>query len=310
LQSRFSDECRRADEDAARASEKSSDESGREVRSMRGRGLTKWALIALLSVQTGCGGGLLAGAASSRVSMGFNLFSPEQDVELGRASAAEVARQSDVVEDERVNEYVQRLGERVASRAPGYKFRYKFVVVDSPEANAFALPGGYVFVNSGAIEAARNEGELAGVLAHEISHVVLRHGTNQASKAYVAKNAMRLLDAALGGAKEGLRTLAYSLGLAGPGRLFMKFNRDAESQADVEGARLMAAAGYDPRDMADFFQRLDERAGDARAGETADDHPSPASRAAAISELLPALQVSASPTHDTEEFRRMKARLR
>jgi predicted Zn-dependent protease len=277
---------------------------------MRGRGLMKWALIALLSVQTGCGGGLLAGAASSRVSMGFNLFSPEQDVELGRASAAEVARQSDVVEDERVNEYVQRLGERVASRAPGYKFRYKFVVVDSPEANAFALPGGYVFVNSGAIEAARNEGELAGVLAHEISHVVLRHGTNQASKAYVAKNAMRLLDAALGGAKEGLRTLAYSLGLAGPGRLFMKFNRDAESQADVEGARLMAAAGYDPRDMADFFQRLDERVGDARAGETADDHPTPASRAAAISEFLPTLHVSASPTHDTEEFRRMKARLR
>jgi predicted Zn-dependent protease len=286
---------------------------------MRARGFLKWALVALLSVQTACGGGLLAGAgpvrslvsgASSRVSAGFNLFSPEQDVELGKASAEDVARQSDVLEDERVTRYVQRLGDKIASHAPGYQFRYKFVVVDSPETNAFALPGGYVFVNSGAIEAARNEGELAGVLAHEISHVVLRHGTNQASKAYVAKNAMRLIDAALGGAKQDVRRLAYSLGFAGPGKLFLKFNRDAELQADVEGARLMAAAGYDPRDMASFFQSLGERDDDAsRVVETADDHPDPARRAAAIDALLPTLEVSASPLRDTEEFRQMKSRL-
>ena len=288
---------------------------------MRGGGFLKWALVALLTVQTACGGGLLAGAgagpvrilvsgASSRVSAGFNLFSPEQDIELGKNSAAEVARHSTVVEDERVTRYVQRLGDKIAARAPGYRFRYKFVVVDSAETNAFALPGGYVFVNSGAIEAARNEGELAGVLAHEISHVVLRHGTNQASKVYLAKNAMRLIDAALGGAKNDVRRLASSLGLAGPGRLFLKFNRDAELQADVEGARLMAAAGYDPRDMASFFENLNERQGDATtAREPADDHPEPASRAAAIDELLPTLEVSASPTRDTEEFRQMKSRL-
>jgi predicted Zn-dependent protease len=286
---------------------------------MRARGFLRWALVALLSVQTACGGGLLAGVgpvrslvsgASSRVSAGFNLFSPEQDVELGKASAEEVARQSDVLEDERVNRYVQRLGDKIASHAPGYHFRYKFVVVDSPETNAFALPGGYVFVNSGAIEASRNEGELAGVLAHEISHVVLRHGTNQASKAYVAKNAMRLIDAALGGAKQDVRRLAYSLGFAGPGKLFLKFNRDAELQADVEGARLMAAAGYDPRDMSSFFHSLGERDDDAsRVSETADDHPDPARRAAAIDALLPTLEVSASPVHDTDEFRQMKSRL-
>ena len=286
---------------------------------MRARGFLKWALVALLFVQTACGGGLLAGAVpvgglvsggSSRVSAGFNLFSPEQDIELGKASAEEVARQSDVLEDERVNRYVQRLGDKIASHAPGYQFRYKFVVVDSPETNAFALPGGYVFVNSGAIEAARNEGELAGVLAHEISHIVLRHGTNQASKAYVAKNAMRLIDAALGGAKQDVRRLASSLGFAGPGKLFLKFNRDAELEADVEGARLMAAAGYDPRDMASFFQSLGERDEDAsRIAETADDHPDPARRAAAIDALLPALEVGASPLHDTGEFRQMKSRL-
>jgi predicted Zn-dependent protease len=286
---------------------------------MRARGLMRWALVALLTVQTACGGELLAGAgpvrslvsgASSRVSAGFNLFSPEQDVELGKASAEEVARQSVVVEDERVTRYVQRLGDKIAARAPGYHFQYKFIVVDSKETNAFALPGGYVFVNSGAIESAHNEGELAGVLAHEISHVVLRHGTNQASKAYVAKSAMRLIDAALGGAKNDVRRLAASLGFAGPGRLFLKFNRDAELQADVEGARLMAAAGYDPRDMASFFESLDEqRDGDAKTTASADDHPDPSTRAAAIDELLPSLDVSASPVHDTDEFRQMKSRL-
>ena len=282
---------------------------------MRGRRFLKWALVALLVVQTACGGGLLAGVGPVRglfsgASSSFNLFTPEQDVELGRASAEEIARQSVVLDDERVTRYVQRLGDKIAARAEGHKFRYKFVVVDSPETNAFALPGGYVFVNSGAIEAARNEGELAGVLAHEISHVVLRHGTNQASKVYVAKNTMRLMDAVLGGAKDDVRRFAHSLGLSGPGTLFLKFNRDAELQADVEGARLMAAAGYDPRDMASFFESLGERDGDAaKTYEVADDHPRPAQRAAAIDKLLPALEVSASPTHDTEEFRQMKSRL-
>lgn len=285
---------------------------------MRARGLMKLALVALLFVQTACGGGLLAGvgpvrslvsSASSRVSAGFNLFSPEQDIELGRTSAEEVERQSVVLEDERVTRYVQKLGDKIAAQAPGYHFRYKFVVIDSKETNAFALPGGYVFVNSGAIEAAHNEGELAGVLAHEISHVVLRHGTNQASKAYVAKSAMSLVDAALGGAKNDVRRIAAALGFTGTGKLFLKFNRDAELQADVEGARLMAAAGYDPRDMASFFESLDERDGDARVSATADDHPDPAKRAEAIDELLPSLDVSVSPVHDTEEFRQMKSRL-
>lgn len=281
---------------------------------MRGRKFLKWALVSLLVVQTACGGGLLAGVGPASglfddASSSFNLFTPEQDVELGKTSAEEIARQSSVLEDERVTRYVQRIGDKLASRADGYQFQYKFVVVDSPETNAFALPGGYVFVNSGAIEAARNEGELAGVLAHEISHVVLRHGTNQASKVYVAKNAMRLMDAVLGGAKDDVRKFAHSLGLSGPGTLFVKFNRDAELQADVEGARLMAAAGYDPRDMASFFESLGEHDGDAAKTTETDDHPRPTQRAAAIDELLPALKVSASPTHDTAEFRQMKSRL-
>jgi len=275
---------------------------------MRARRFSSWALIALLFVQTACGG-LLAGAewgapAPRHVEAGFNLFSPEQDVELGDASAGEVARQVALLRDERTDRYVQRLGEKIAAGAPGYRFPYRFVVVASPEVNAFALPGGYVFVNTGAIEAAHTEGELAGVLAHEIAHVALRHGTNQASKAYVAKTGLNILDALTGGRRTRLGQTAHSYART----LFLRFNREAEEQADLEGARLMAAAGYDPRDMASFFETLEERGGE-RTPEAQDDHPDPASRVALIEETLPALRLSRAPVHDTEEFRRIKARL-
>src|ERR1044072_5046357 len=160
---------------------------------MRADRVTGWFLLALLTLQAACGWAPSGDASRSllpHASAGFNLFSPEQDVQLGEASAEEIMRQVVVVQDERTAAYVQRLGERVAASAPGYKFPYKFIVVASPEVNAFALPGGYVFVNEGAIKAALTEGELAGVLAHEIAHVSLRHGTTQASRAYLARTAV------------------------------------------------------------------------------------------------------------------------
>lgn len=275
---------------------------------MPGRGFLSWALVALLFAQTACGG-LLAGAEwgardEPRASAGFNLFTPEQDVELGDLSAGEIARQVSLLRDERVNAYVQRLGEKVAANAPGYRFPYRFVVVSSPEVNAFALPGGYVFINTGAIEAAHSEGELAGILAHEVAHVALRHGTNQASKAYVAKTGLNLLDALTGGRRTGVGQTARAYART----LFLRFNRDAEEQADLEGARLMAAAGYDPRDMASFFASLEERGGQ-RAPEAEDDHPNPASRVALIEEELPSLQTARVPVRDTQEFRQIRARL-
>jgi predicted Zn-dependent protease len=271
--------------------------------------------LALLSLQTACGG-LLAGGCLGRwvaftpphTGAGFNLFSPEQDIELGEASAEEIERQVVVLHDERTERYVQRLGERLAAQAPGYKFPYKFIVVASPEVNAFALPGGYVFVNKGAIEAAHSEGELAGVLAHEIAHVALRHGTIQASRAYLAKTGLNILDTVTGGGQGEIGRIAVVLGGAGANMLFLKSNRAAEMQADAEGARLMAAAGYDPRDMASFFEALYER-GAERAQETPSDHPDPASRVAAIDEVIAGLKPSHAPTHDSEEFRRTKARL-
>jgi predicted Zn-dependent protease len=277
---------------------------------MRARKVTGWVLLALLTLQAACGGALSGGGSQTalpRASAGFNLFSPEQDIKLGEASAEEIMRQMVVVRDERAEAYVQRLGERVAAAAPGYKFPYKFVVVASPEVNAFALPGGYVFVNEGAIEAARTEGELAGVLAHEIAHVSLRHGTTQASRAYLTRTALSVVNAVAGVSHGDFwRTAAAACG-ASANRFFLSSNREAELQADAEGARLLAEAGFDPRDMANFFERLDEREGVREQG--AGDHPEPASRVEAIVKVSDALGQTPTRLRDSQEFRRIKSRL-
>jgi predicted Zn-dependent protease len=242
--------------------------------------------------------------------MGFNLFSPEQDIQLGETSAEEIMRQVVVLHDERTEAYVQRLGERVAAAAPGYKFPYKFVVVDSPEVNAFALPGGYVFINEGAIKAARTEGELAGVLAHEIAHVSLRHGTTQASRTYLARTAVGVVDTVAGFGRGDFWRMAAAACSAGVNKFFLRSNRAAELQADAEGARLLAESGFDPRDMANFFERLDERGGNREQADAGSDHPDPASRVEAISKVIAALgQTHTRSARDSEEFRRIKSRL-
>ncbi len=273
--------------------------------------VTGWVLLALLTLQAACGGTLSGGgtrAALPQASAGFNLFSPEQDIQLGEASAEEIMRQVVVLRDKRTEAYVQRLGERVAAAAPGYKFPYKFIVVASPEVNAFALPGGYVFVNEGAIKAARTEGELAGVLAHEIAHVSLRHGTTQASRAYLARSALSVIDTVAAIGQGDFWRVAATAGGASVNRFFLRSNREAELQADAEGARLLAEAGFDPRDMADFFERLNEREGE-REESAASDHPDPASRVEAIGQVVAALGQPLTHTRDSQEFRRIKSRL-
>ena len=277
---------------------------------MRFKRFTGWLLLLpLLLAQAGCGWANVAGSgAREHFRPGFNLFSPEQDVELGNASAEEMARQVRLVGDERVVAYVRRTGERLAAETTGHAFPYKFYVVDAGEVNAFALPGGHVYVNAGAIAAARNEGELAGVLAHEIAHVALRHGTNQASKAYVAKAGLGLLGALAGGGGGDVGSALAAAGGAYANAMFLKFNREAETQADLEGARLMAAAGYDPRDMARFFEKLGGGPEEG-ASETSSDHPEPRSRVAAINGLAPSLRIERPAARDAGEFRRVKSRL-
>jgi Zn-dependent protease with chaperone function len=271
--------------------------------------------FALIISQAGCGG--LSGRDGSdgrgartapHFKPGFNLFSVEQDVQLGQQSAEQIARQVPLLLDEQIVRYVRALGARLSQKAGGHKFPYQFSVVATKEINAFALPGGFIFVNAGTMAAAKNEGELAGVIAHEIAHVALRHGTNQASKAYVAKTGLGILGAITGGGESDLGQIINVIGGAGANAAFLKMGRTAETQADLEGARMMAEAGYDPRDMASFFKTL-QSLGGQKGPEFLSDHPDPGNRIAAINEILSSLPVRPDPVRTTPEFEQIKARL-
>ena len=281
----------------------------------QGRALAAVLLCAMLFAQTGCGGGdegtSVSGRPAPHFKPGFNLFTPEQDIELGQQSARQMAGELPLLNDAPTVNYVRALGGRLASHAPGHDFPYQFQVIGAREINAFALPGGFIFVNAGAIAAARNEAEIAGVIAHEIAHVALRHGTNQASKAYIAQAGLGVLGAIAGGG-EGAEAgeIINAIGGAGANMLFLKFGRTAETQADLEGARIVAAAGYDPRDMARFFETLAaEGGGGQRVPEMLSDHPDPGNRVAAINDILPQLRLGPNPVRDTQEFQQVKARL-
>ena len=219
--------------------------------------------------------------AQTQVKSGFNVFSVEQDVEIGRQSAVEAERQLPLLRDSSVQNYVERVGRRLAEAAPGPKFPYTFKVVNASDVNAFALPGGPTYVTRGLIETVRNEGELAGVMAHEIAHVALRHGTNQASKAYLANAGIGILGGLLGGGGGSTTAqIAQAVGGFGLNALFMKFSRTAETQADILGTQMMARAGYDPEAMATMFQLLKAQQGrePGKLAQFFSDHPSPANR--------------------------------
>ena len=154
---------------------------------------------------------------------------------------------------------------------------YSFKVVNVREINAFALPGGPMYVNRGMIEAAKNEGEIAGVMAHELSHVVLRHGTAQASKATkyeIGQIAGAILGSIIGG---GLGQVVSQGTQFGIGTAFLRFSREFERQADIEGTQIMARAGYDARDMAGMFKTI-EKQGGSSGPQWLSDHPNPGNR--------------------------------
>lgn len=259
------------------------------------------------------GGGSLEAPAGSKsqpkFKPGFNLFSPQQDVEMGQQSAAQIMRETPMLDDPQISGYVSQLGAKLASKAAGEKFPYQFRVVATKEINAFALPGGFLFVNAGAIAAARNEGELAGVMAHEISHAALRHGTNQASKQRLAQMGLGVLGTLAASGEAGdLGGAVSAIGGLGANMLFLKFGRTAEKQADIEGARILAEAGYDPRDMANFFKTL-EAEGGQRVPEMLSDHPDPGNRIEYILAEIPKLPVNSNAVHTTPEFEQVKGRL-
>jgi len=223
---------------------------------------------------------LLAGASAlsaREVDPGFNLFSVAQDVEIGRQSAVEAERQLPLLGDRSVDRYANDVLGRLAAEAPGARYPYQIKVVNSTDVNAFTLPGGYMYVNRGLVEAARSESELAGVLAHEAAHVALRHGTHQASKALVARAGIGILGALLDGDRGNSGKLLDAIGGVGLNAVFLKFSRDAEHEADLVGARIMRDAGYDPAAMADFFEllRREQRRDPGRVEQFFSSHPPP-----------------------------------
>lgn len=217
---------------------------------------------------------------------GFNLFSKEQDVQLGKEAAAQVRQQYQEVRNPELENYIRRVGERIAAapEARNSGFPFSFTPLNSKEVNAFALPGGPTFVFSGLVREADNEAQLAGVLAHELSHVILRHGTNQASKANLVQLPAMLAGAVVGNGSILGQLSQLGIGL-GANSLLLKFSRTAESQADALGAKMMAEAGYNPIEMARFFEKL-EASGGSRGPEFLSDHPNPGNRVKAIEELI------------------------
>ncbi len=235
---------------------------------------------------------------------GFNLFSKEQDVQLGQANAKEVMQQYPAVEDQFLQNYVKRIGERLASapeaRKSGYPFTFTVLNVD--QVNAFALPGGPMFIFTGLLKAVDSEAQLAGVMGHEMAHVILRHGTNQASKANLLRLPAMLAGGLIGTDSAAGQLANLGLGL-GANSYLLKFSRDAESDADALGSYMMANAGYNPVEMATFFQKLGS--GGGQGLQFFSDHPNPGNREKAIRAELPSI-----PHRDfgyrTGDFEKMK----
>ena len=265
--------------------------------------LIAWIALVAISVMP------FSALAQTQIKYHSNKYSVQDDVKLGREAAQQAEAQFPLLRDEQVRSYVENVGRRLVASIPSQfqhpEFQYYFRVVNARDINAFALPGGPMYVNRGMIEAARTEGEMAGVMAHEISHVALRHGTAQATK----------------GQKYGL--LAGIAGIAGTifggpgvGQLaqapfavyILKFSREYETEADVLGAQIMARAGYDPRDLANMFRTIEQQGGGGGGGFLSD-HPSPSDRFARINKEAQMLRVNAG-ARDSREFARIQERLR
>jgi len=245
----------------------------------------------------------------------LNLFSPQQDVEMGKEAAAEVRKNMPVVSNADLTAYVQRVGSRLTKSKQAEAFPFTFEVVNDPSINAFALPGGPMFIHTGLLSALDNESQLAGVMAHEMSHVILRHGTSQVSKANLVQLPAMLGASALGN-KSGLWGTLGQLGVGlGAQSVLLRYSRDAEQQADLNGAQIMNEVGYDPTQMAKFFEKLQTQggtAGDTRLANFLSDHPSPGNRVKYVEDQnksLPKVTYRESAPNDLPRVKQLVAAL-
>ena len=249
-------------------------------------------------------------AAQTRVTPPKNKYTPEQDVQIGREAAGDVRDQYPLIDDSQIRGYLDRLGDRLVEAAPAelnHKvFEYSFTPVNLKDINAFALPGGPMFVNRGMIEAADGEGEVAGVMAHELAHVLLRHGTANATKAQgfqLGALAGAIAGAVIGGGWGEAIARGSQFGL---GTWLMKYSREYEKQADLLGAQIMARAGYDPRELARMFETIQKQGGGSPP-QWLSSHPNPGNRTQYIN--AEAAQLRVGPRPDDRGFLQAKSRL-
>jgi len=261
----------------------------------------------LFLAATGLAAAAPAFAQRTQLKPGWNLFSPQQDVQVGKQAAGDAQRKLPMCNLPKADAYLTQLGKRLTDHlnTNGVQYPWEFHCVNDRSINAFALPGGYVFVNRGTIEAADNEAELAAVMAHELSHVALRHGTNQATKAQAAQAGVGIFGAIFGGSTGG--ALLTQLGSFTAGGVLLKYSRSAETQADVMGTQALYDSGYDPRAMAQFFEKLEQETKAKNPPEFLSDHPSPDHRVERVNEEIDKLGgMPPNARRDSADFEAVK----
>ena len=276
------------------------------ARAMRSTSQRTAALTLMLSVS------LAALTAQTVIKLPKNRYTPEQDVQLGREAAAEVRQQYPLINEPRITRYLSRLGDQLVAAAPPEfnqpVYEYSFTPVNLKEINAFALPGGPMFVYRGMFDAAASEGEVVGVMAHELSHVLLRHGTANASKAQNPWLQLGQIAGAVGGAVVGgAAGSAIAQGSQfGLGTLLLRYSRDFEKQADLLGAQIMARAGYNPRALARMFETIEResRSSGGSGPQWMSSHPNPGNRTQYINQEAESLAIMTG--RDEREFEPIK----
>jgi beta-barrel assembly-enhancing protease len=244
--------------------------------------------------------------AQTVVKMPKNKNPISKDIELGRQYSAEAEKVFPVLNDAESTRYVQNIGIRLANSIPREyqhpEFRYEFKILNCNDINAFAIAGGHLYVCRGMIEGARNEGEMVGVMAHEIMHAALRHTTQQGPGLGTQLGA---IGAALGGLILGSPDLAQAgyIGVMSP------HSRKSEKEADLTGARVMANAGYDPHDLANMFKTIEQQSEGNRPPQWLSSHPDPGKRYDYINAEANLLRISPNPIRDSNDFQRQKKRL-